>query len=56
MVRLWLVVAVLSVISWLVLKVIRKPYHFAWVLLFWTVAIFGSAGLLYGLSVLVAGL
>lgn len=55
LIRLWLVVIVLTVISWVILKLAQKSIHLGWVFLFWTVAIFGTTLLLYGLSVLVAG-
>lgn len=54
MIRLWLIIAVLTVVSWFILRTIRKPINLLWVLLFWVVAIFGSLGLIYGLSVLLA--
>lgn len=54
MIRLWLVVAVLTVLSWLILKVVRKPINFFWVLLFWLAAIWGTMGGIYLLSVLLA--
>lgn len=55
MIRLWLVVVVLTVVSWVVLKLIRKPWHIGWVLLFWVVVIFGSMLLIYGTSIWLAG-
>ncbi len=55
MIRLWLIVLVMTLISWGVLKLIRKPLHIGWVFLFWTVVFFGSAFLLYGVSIWLAG-
>lgn len=55
LIRLWLVVIVLTVISWLVLKLVQKSIHLGWLFLFWVVAVFGTTLLLYGLSVLLAG-
>lgn len=54
-IRLWLIVALLTVISWFILKLIRKPVHIGWVLLFWVAVIFGSMGLIYVGSVWLAG-
>jgi hypothetical protein len=56
MIRLSLAILVLSGLSWLVLKLISKPVHIGLVLLFWIFVVFGSAALLYGLSVWQAGL
>lgn len=56
MFRLWIVVAVLTILSWFVLKLVRKPMHFLLVLLFWMIAIFGTMGAVYLLSVMLAGL
>ncbi|QKI88776.1 hypothetical protein [Thiomicrorhabdus xiamenensis] len=53
--RLWVVVLILTVLTWLLLKYIGKRQSFWLVLLFWVVAVFGSIGLMYGLSVWVAG-
>ncbi len=50
-IRLILVAVVLTIISWLVFKLIRKPINIGWVFLFWVLAIFVSTALLYGLSV-----
>ncbi|MDX1352919.1 MAG: hypothetical protein R3254_07900 [Thiomicrorhabdus sp.] len=49
--RLWLVVLVLTVISWFVLKLVRKSVHIGWVFLFWIAVIFGSMALIYAGSV-----
>lgn len=54
MIRLWLVVIVLTLLSWLVLKAIRKPQNIFLVLLFWLAAIWGSVGSVYLISVLLA--
>lgn len=53
-VRLWLVTIVLTAISWLVLKLVRKSIHIGLVFLFWIVVIFGSTALLYVGSVWLA--
>lgn len=50
-IRLWLVAMVLTVVSWLLLKLIRKSVHIGLIFLFWILAIFGSMGLLYVVSV-----
>ncbi|MEA3406171.1 MAG: hypothetical protein U9R28_10610 [Pseudomonadota bacterium] len=49
--RLWIIVVVMTAISWLVLKVVSRPKHIGLVFLFWVVAIWGSTLLLYGISV-----
>ncbi|VAW47101.1 hypothetical protein MNBD_GAMMA03-1048 [hydrothermal vent metagenome] len=56
MIRLWLFIVILTVISWLVLKLVRKPLHIGWVFLFWIVVVIGSAVLLYGISIWFAGM
>ncbi|WP_172959676.1 hypothetical protein [Thiomicrorhabdus aquaedulcis] len=56
MFKMVLLILVLTVASWLVLKLISKPMHIGLVLLFWIAVVFGSAGLLYGFSVWQAGL
>ncbi|BBP46479.1 hypothetical protein THMIRHAS_18520 [Thiosulfatimonas sediminis] len=55
-IRLWLVVLVLAVLSWLLLRFIDKPQALRKLVLFWVVAVFGSMGMMYVLSVWVAGL
>ncbi|WP_319381256.1 hypothetical protein [Thiomicrorhabdus sp.] len=50
MFRLWILVAVASVISWWLLKLVGRPKAFGWILLFWIAVFFGSAALLYTLS------
>ena len=55
-IRLWIVVLIIAVLSWLLLRFIDKPQSFWKVLLFWIVALFGSMGLMYALSIWVAGL
>lgn len=50
-IRLWIIAMVLTVISWFVLKLIRKTVHIGWIFLFWLLALFGSTGLLYVISV-----
>ncbi|MBN2648094.1 MAG: hypothetical protein JXR44_09940 [Thiotrichales bacterium] len=54
--RLWAVVLLLSLFSWMLLKWVGKAQSFWVVLLFWVLAIFGSMGAMYLLSVWVAGL
>ncbi|MDX1346750.1 MAG: hypothetical protein R3189_00720 [Thiomicrorhabdus chilensis] len=51
MFRLWILVVVMTIISWFVLRLVNKPTHIAWVFLFWVAAIMGATLLLYGLSV-----
>lgn len=51
MFRLWLLILVMTGVSWLVLKVINRPKPIALVLLFWIAVIMGSTLLFYGLSV-----
>lgn len=50
-IRLWIVAIVLTLISWFLLKLIRKPMHIGLVFLFWVAVIFVSTGLLYAVSV-----
>lgn len=50
-IRLWMLVLVASAVSWLVLRVLNRPQPFPYVLLFWMAVIFGSMGLMYGVSV-----
>lgn len=54
--RLWIVILVLSALSWLALKVVNKPIALGWVFLFWTAAIWGGLGSVYLLSVWISGL
>ncbi len=54
-VKLWVVVLLLTAVSWVVLKLIRKPLNIGWIFLFWVVTLFGLAALLYGGSVWLAG-
>ncbi|MDG6778438.1 hypothetical protein QCB44_06960 [Thiomicrorhabdus sp. zzn3] len=51
MFRLWLIVLVMTALSWLVLRLINKPKHIGWVFLFWVAVIMGTTLLLYGVSV-----
>ena len=53
-IRLILISLVLTVISWVVLKLIRKPMHIGLVFLFWVVAVVGTTALLYVISVWMA--
>lgn len=55
-IRLWILVLIIAVLSWLLLGFINKPQSFWKVLLFWIVAVFGTMGMMYVLSVWVAGL
>jgi len=50
-IRLWILILVASVISWLVLGVLGRSKPFLHILLFWMLLIFGSMGLMYGVSV-----
>lgn len=49
--RMWLLIIIVTVISWLVLKVIGKPKHIGWVFLFWIVTILGGTAFFYMISV-----
>jgi len=54
--RLLIIITVLTIVSWFILKLINKPRHIAVVMLVW-IAIFVAGGsLLYGASIIVAGL
>ncbi len=53
-IRLLLVILVLTLFSWVVLKLVRKPMHIGLVFLFWTVAVISCMALLFGISVLMA--
>ena len=53
-IRIWIVILVLSVLSWLGLKVIGKNHRFFWVFLVVTVIIWGGVTLTYILSVWLA--
>lgn len=50
-IRLGLIAIVLTVVSWLLLKLARKSVHIGLIFLFWVLTIFGSMGLLYAVSV-----
>ena len=50
-IRLWLLVLIMTGISWIILKLIRKPMHIGLIFLFWVIAILGSTALLYMVSV-----
>ncbi|GAB6033991.1 hypothetical protein [Galenea microaerophila] len=50
-IRLWILVLVASAVSWLVLRVMNKPRPFLYILLFWMLLIFGSMGIVYGVSI-----
>lgn len=54
-VRLLLIALVLTLLTWVVLKLIRKPIHIGLVFVFWVVTILTSMALLYGVSVWLAG-
>ena len=49
--RLWAVAIILTLISWFLLKLIRKPMHIGLVFLFWVAVIFVSTVGLYAISV-----
>lgn len=49
--RMWLLIIVVTVVSWLVLKLIGKPKHIGWVFLFWIVTILGGTAFFYMISV-----
>ncbi|WP_168188939.1 hypothetical protein [Thiomicrorhabdus sediminis] len=51
LIRLFVISLVLTLISWFVLKLVRKSVHIGLVFLFWIATIFGSMGLLYLISV-----
>lgn len=53
-VRLLLLAAILTLISWVVLKLIRKPIHIGLVFIFWIAAIVVTMTSLYVISVLLA--
>jgi len=50
-VSLWLMVMVLTAVSWVVLTLIGRPQHVGFILLFWMVSILGTTALLYLISV-----
>lgn len=54
-IRLLIVILILSLLSWVVLKLVRKPMHFGLVFIFWTAAVLATMFLLYGMSVFMAG-
>lgn len=54
-IRLLLIAVVLTLISWVVLKLIRKPLNIGLVFIFWVVTILTSMAILYGASVWLAG-
>jgi len=54
-IRLWVVILVLTAVSWVVLRLIRKPLHIGWIFLFWIVILFGLMALFYGGSIWLAG-
>ncbi len=54
--RLLIIITVLSLISWLVLKLIKKPKHFAIVMLAWIAIFLVGGAIFYGLSIIVANL
>jgi hypothetical protein len=51
-IRLWLIVLVLTVVSRLLLGLLGKHINIGWIFLFWVVAILGTTGLLYLISML----
>ena len=54
--RLLIIITILTIVSWLVLKLINKPRHFAIVMLAWLLIFLVGGSLLYGTSIMVAGL
>lgn len=54
-IRLWVLVIVLTAITWLVLKLAQKPQHIGLIFLFWVAVVLASTGVLYGFSVFLAG-
>lgn len=56
MIRFGILVLVLTVVSWLVLKVLRRPAHFGLVFLFWVLVVMVVVTGFYGISVWVSGL
>lgn len=50
-VRMWLLVLVATVVSWVILKLLKKPIHIGWLFLLWVLVLFGGTALFYGVSV-----
>ncbi|MDG4811867.1 hypothetical protein P8629_02505 [Hydrogenovibrio sp. 3SP14C1] len=50
-IKVWLFIMILTVLSWLGLKAVRKPMHIGWVFLFWVVTILGGTAFFYMISV-----
>lgn len=50
-IKVWLFIMILTVLSWLGLKIIKKPLHIGWVFLFWVVTILGGTAFFYMISV-----
>lgn len=48
------IILVLTLVSWVVLKVINRPVNFGILLLVWVFAVLGVLAAFYGLSILVA--
>ncbi len=53
-IRLILIALILTAVSWVVLKLIRKPVHIGLVFIFWVAVLIASMALLYVTSVLLA--
>jgi len=54
--RVFIIIIVLSLISWFILKLINKPKHFAIVMLAWLFIVLAGGAMFYGISIIVAGL
>jgi len=50
-IRLWMIVLVLTLVSKVILNFVGRKVHIGWIFLFWVVAILGSTGFLYMISV-----
>ncbi|MBD3611450.1 MAG: hypothetical protein HUJ13_03360 [Hydrogenovibrio crunogenus] len=50
-IKVWLFIMILTVLSWLGLKIVRKPLHIGWVFLFWVVTVLGGTAFFYMISV-----
>ncbi|RUM90404.1 MAG: hypothetical protein DSZ27_09205 [Thiomicrospira sp.] len=51
MIKVWLFIMILTVLSWFGLKMAGKPLHIGWVFLFWIVTILGGTAFFYMVSV-----
>ncbi|MGC9385968.1 MAG: hypothetical protein ACP5D0_03410 [Hydrogenovibrio sp.] len=50
-IKVWLFIIVLTLVSWYLLKLTGKPTHIGWVFLFWIVTILGGTAFFYMVSV-----